>query len=248
MSADLIPLSPTAIEQAEPAMAAEMVTAALVESRGWLSKAMEGTDPTPLANFKAWAATVEEATKQKNLGREIELDAAEMVRRAERGIGVAIRRGQEAGEIRRQGQGRGHTQQLPRPTDFASHDELMANQAGIYNLTDAVTDEQFDEAITEAKAEGNLSRANVVRKVKKTEPPRGDRPDILRKTHRINPDRLISESIAGAGLPPESVFAEVDFNDLDAARLEEWVSSLTHHIAALRSLRNRLTKELTRRG
>ncbi len=36
----------------------------------------------------------------------------------------------------------------------------------MYALTDDVTDEEFDTAIEEAKGEGNLSRANVVRKVK----------------------------------------------------------------------------------
>lgn len=35
-----------------------------------------------------------------------------------------------------------------------------------YAVTDGVTDEQFEVAIAEAKAEGNLSRANLVRKVK----------------------------------------------------------------------------------
>ena len=35
-----------------------------------------------------------------------------------------------------------------------------------YAVADDVTNEQFDAAIDEAKAEGNLSRANVVRKVR----------------------------------------------------------------------------------
>ncbi len=34
-------------------------------------------------------------------------------------------------------------------------------------MTDGVTDEEFAEALDEAKAEGNLSRANVVRKLRK---------------------------------------------------------------------------------
>lgn len=33
--------------------------------------------------------------------------------------------------------------------------------AGIYDLTDGVPDETFEEALNEAKEEGNLSRANV---------------------------------------------------------------------------------------
>ena len=48
-------------------------------------------------------------------------------------------------------------------------------------MTDGVTDTNFDDAITEAKAEGNLSRANVVRKIRqqrRTPPaPDGHAPD-----------------------------------------------------------------------
>ena len=46
----------------------------------------------------------------------------------------------------------------------------MGNQAGIYDMTDGVPDEKFEAAITEAKTEGNLSRANVVRKVTGQQP------------------------------------------------------------------------------
>ena len=42
-------------------------------------------------------------TTQKQLGKDAQLAAAEIVRRAERGIGVAIRRGQQNGEIARRG-------------------------------------------------------------------------------------------------------------------------------------------------
>lgn len=247
MTADIAVLTPAAIEQADPAAAAAMVTAALVESRSWLAVAMTGTDPTPIAEFKAWAATVEEATKQKKLGREIELDAAEMVRRAERGIGLAIRRGQAAGEIR----GRGgddyrsglHVEKTG-PREFFSGGQ---DTVDTYAVTDGVTDEQFDAAIVQAKAEGNLSRANVVRKVKGSAPVKSERPEILRKTHRIDGNRVIREAVSGAGLPPASIFDEVDFTTLDDSEIKVWVDSLTSHIAALRSLRTRLVKEIDRR-
>ncbi len=99
------------------------------------------------------------------------MSAQEIVRRAERGIGVCIRRGQAAGEIRMKGQG-SREGQLPvdsrklSPTDFVPEHELSSNGTGIYQMTDGVPDEKFEQAITEAKAERNLSRANVVRKVR----------------------------------------------------------------------------------
>jgi hypothetical protein len=114
-------------------------------------------------------------TQQKQLGRDAELAAAEIVRRAERGIGLAIRCGQAAGQIRRPGQGGGQPPQAVRPrddktmsspADFASNGELRGNGAGIYHLTDGVCDAEFDAALAEAKEEQDLSRANVVRKIR----------------------------------------------------------------------------------
>jgi hypothetical protein len=78
-----------------------------------------------------------------------------------------IRRGQDAGEIRtvadkaaRREVHRGSMNTaviaraaLPSAYDFASRGELHGNQAGIYRLTDDVSDADFDGAITTAKAE-----------------------------------------------------------------------------------------------
>ena len=173
MTTDLVPVG-TADEIAElaPADRAAMVTHALVESKAWLGVATKGTDPTPIAEFKAWAATVAEMTRQKGLASEIQADALEMVRRAERGIGQAVRNGQDAGEIgvphqtnyRPSHDVRDRDIVTPKAAtrDFFSHNNEMTE---VYAMTDGVSDEQFDAAIDEARGEGNLSRANVVRKV-----------------------------------------------------------------------------------
>jgi hypothetical protein len=87
---------------------------------------------------------------------------------------VAIRRGQQNGEIRRRGDhgGRaagnsdGNTISRPGPGDYATTGELRGNGAGIYHMTDGVCDEDFEEALTEAKTERDLSRANVVHKIR----------------------------------------------------------------------------------
>lgn len=148
---------------------AAMVTAALIESKAWLAVAQKGTDPASIRDFKAWAATIAEMTKQKGLASEIQADALEMLRRAERGIGLAVRNGQAAGEIRKRGDDArtdldGHNH-LVSPTEYASKDELYGNGAGYTHLAEA-NNEQFDEAITDARADGNVSRANVVRKIR----------------------------------------------------------------------------------
>ena len=120
-----------------------------------MAVATRGTDPTPVAEFKAWAATVAEMTRQKGLAADIQHDAQEMVRRAERGIGLTIRHGQDEGEITRTGQhvGNQHTgavgrvpeensSNLTAPADFLKRGKEMTET---YDLTDEVTDTQFED-------------------------------------------------------------------------------------------------------
>lgn len=156
------------------------VSMMLDQSKQWLDRAMEATNPArEVSDFKAFVATVAEASKQKKLSEGIQLDAVEMVRRAERSLAVAIRKGQDAGEIERHDEARSRAGKVARgthqdgddilmkakPTDFAKSYELSHSNGGLYDLADGVSDEQFEEALAVAKEEGNLSRANVVRKV-----------------------------------------------------------------------------------
>lgn len=173
------------LDTLDPAAREVAVTSMLDQARQWLERAKESTAPAQdVAEFKAFMATVAEAAKQKKLSEDIQLDAVEMVRRSERALGLAIRDGQARGEIEteraarvRAGQQRQGTfhqsvdDNLVKPLDFITKHDLHGAQvepglrAGIYEMTDGVTDEQFDLAVSVAKDEGNLSRANVVRKV-----------------------------------------------------------------------------------
>ena len=99
-SGALVPVdNMAAVEALDPQAREVAVTQMLTEARAWLAHAVESTGPQVIANFKAQMATVAEATKQLNLSKEIQLDAQEMVRRAERGVGLAIRKGQAEGTI-----------------------------------------------------------------------------------------------------------------------------------------------------
>jgi hypothetical protein len=174
MAADLVlAADPQIVERsADPA---GFVVAACERAKAWLAEALEHGQIEQIAEVKSQAEAVRVYTAQKQLGKDAQLAAAEIVRRAERGIGVAIRRGQAAGQIRRPGQGGGQPPRAVRPrddktmsspADFASHGELLGNGAGIYHLTDGVCDAEFDAALAEAKAEQDLSRANLVRKIR----------------------------------------------------------------------------------
>lgn len=187
MSADLVPVTDVqAIEALDPQSREIAVTHMLAESRAWLANAMATTDPTTVADLRIWLASVEQWTRRFNLAKEIREDAQEMLRRAEYGISQKVVEGQSSGEIetvaearRRGGLTRQHIEQAnelkPQPTDFVSPSEWHGGggKPGISALAE-VSPEQFNEAIEEAKAEGNLSRANVVRKIK-DEPGTGPR-------------------------------------------------------------------------
>ncbi|TCO47327.1 hypothetical protein [Actinocrispum wychmicini] len=146
-----------------------------------LDYALEHNNIEQIVEVKSQAEAVRIYTVQKQLGKDAELAAAEIARRAERGLGLAIRKGQQAGTIAAKGartdllgptvggetavDARMH--QVRRPADFAGREELTK---AIYPVTDGVSDERYEAALAEAKVEGNLSRANVVRKVTPTEP------------------------------------------------------------------------------
>ncbi len=101
-----------------------------------------------------------------------------------------------------------------------------------------------ETALSEAKTEGNLSRANVVRKITK-KPLASRRPEILKGTRHLNSNRIVEQTVRLVE-QPESVMEMVDYTALDPTKLEEWISSLTESLSALRKLRNRLEKELFR--
>jgi hypothetical protein len=165
----------------DPAAQELAVTQMLDQSRQWLDRAMESTNPArEVSEFKAFVATVAEAAKQKKLSEGIQLDAIEMVRRSERALGVAIREGQARGNIRVRGASGGPGSDYQRadgrtvrvdqsrdttlisPGDYFAHNTEAVQT---YAVTDDVTDEQYEMAISRAKEEGNLSRRNVVQKV-----------------------------------------------------------------------------------
>lgn len=169
-----------AMSRMTPEQQVDHVTELLVHSHASLLVAIAAQDLPGIAEAKQKAATIQEIAKQLRMGKDMQLHAAEFVRRAERGLGVAIREGQKRGDVLTKGQKNNPgnrwgtspsstTSSRPTPTDFAKSSELFgANDpgTGIYAMTDGVSDEQFEEAIAEAKAEENLSRANVARKAK----------------------------------------------------------------------------------
>lgn len=107
------------------------------------------------------------------------LDAQVPERRWEIALGVAVREGQGRGEIadRSSGASVGALKREAAKGEQADLDSIHLRSAGDYftNGTDGhqtyavtanVTDAEFDTVLDQARIEGNVSRANVVRKIK----------------------------------------------------------------------------------
>jgi hypothetical protein len=176
MAADLVlAAGPGAVERAGDRAA--LVVAACERAGALLREALAAGSIERIAEVRSQAEAVRVYTQQKQLGREAELAAAEIVRRAERGIGAAIRRAQAQGQIAKRGDrgGRGapgvyggnpgdtRGDHLGSAAPFFKH---PSERAGAYAMADGATDGEFEAALAAARAEGNLSRANVVRKIR----------------------------------------------------------------------------------
>lgn len=178
MTTDLarIASDPSALEAA--ADPGKFVVQACERAKAWLVEALEHGDIDQIVELKSQAEAIRVYTMSKQLGEDARLSATEIVRRAERGIGVAIRRGQESGQIAKRGDRiakRGdpnlQTLEITKVSTLAAAKVSHPSELEpMYAMADGVTDEQFEAALADAKAEGNLSRANVVRKVQGVEP------------------------------------------------------------------------------
>ena len=177
----------------------QAVTMYLASARDRLAEALEATGPHAVAGIKAEVATVAEMTKQLGLSKECRDDATEMVRRAEYALGKAIRKGQEEGTVKRK-----HVTSYADPHVMGIKDILTKgerNEAPVLDMAEA-TEEQFEDALTEARDEGNISRANVLRKIKQQASPqtRDQRADQIEQlaqqgytSHQIAPKVGVSD-------------------------------------------------------
>ena len=164
MAADLaLAADPDVIERsADPA---GFVVQACERAKAWLREALEHGEIEQIAEIKSQAEAVRVYTTQKQLGKDAQLAAAEIVRRAERGIGVAIRRGQQDGQIAKRGDrgGRGapgvrggnpgdrRGDHLGSPGSFFRHGD---ERADAYAMTDGVSDTDFEDALGAGEGRG----------------------------------------------------------------------------------------------
>ncbi|HET9893774.1 MAG TPA: hypothetical protein VFQ44_02460 [Streptosporangiaceae bacterium] len=131
-------------------------------TRKLLDHALRNRDHDAIYVYRTAAEETAALTVRHHMAPAVQVEAAAMVRYAERITVLAIRAGQEAGEIRRQ-----HAvhADLPSPAEVAR----FANRgtlARLYDLADDVPLGVFRRAVRAATEDGSANRANVVRHIR----------------------------------------------------------------------------------
>jgi hypothetical protein len=252
---DLVPAREAGALEQDPV---QYMAVVLHRAKQWLDEAQSIEE---VRERKAMAVTLETVIREKELAFDAELAATELVRRCERRIGQLVRDGQEEGTVLTRGQRR----DLHRDEDLKSATELMGVAPGSiaavsqhYSMADAAEGD-FESALDEARQEGNLSRANVVRKVKNDRDTLAARTAALRgETRKPAPaplDTKRGQIQAGAHARRFSDFVhamegyaagidalDIDLihNGTDTAELTERIRSLSASLRKLGQFRNAL--------
>lgn len=229
---------------------ASAVTAMLAHSKAGLLTAIAAQDLPSLKEWKAKAGAIQEMAKQLQLGKDMQLDAAEFVRRAERGVGVAIREGQQAGTVAKRGDiGGGRSTPVPdlvRPSELATKSELHGRgdeqATGIYGMTDGVSDAAFEEALSEAREEANLSRTNVARKAHEKsdlDEPSPLPPPVKKTTKARKTVELLAVTLSNLALG----VADVDPAEVDRGQLQVEIDSIDLSLGEIRGFIRKVNKQ-----
>lgn len=213
--------------------------------RDLLERAVADGTPEEVAEHRDKAIALAAYVRQERLGPLAALAVAELGRRADRGLGMVIRREQAAGRLMEKGQNLSRLSvTVPRSTsDFFHRNHGAMTDA--YAMVDGVSDDAFEAAIIWAKAEGNLSRVNVLRKLHGPKPT-PKRPEHLRGLHHPDSNRIVERTIQASGLD-DDLAEQIDYAALDSDRLEVWIGSLPGVIKSLQALRRNLSSVLALR-
>lgn len=239
----------SALEGLDPASREIAITQLLGQAKQFMEVAMKQPDaPRVMADFKAQIITIAEYAKQKRMSEDLQIDATVMVRRSERGLGLAVRQGQEAGVIAKRGDGsqqdymrggklvrgaKAPAANISSPTEYMGRNGSTTVET--YAMADGVTDSQFEEALDTARAERNVSRANIVRKLKHEVAPSRE-PSSPHKTAQMM--ERVTTALWGLRHSLQEITA-VD-RDLDQAQASAWIKEFTSTSQELNRIKNLL--------
>jgi len=211
------------------------LTKLLNEIRDDIERAEELPD---LRQAKVKAVALLETTKQAGFSADYRLQAAEVARKIERKLGGAIRKAQKEGLMRSETK---KSSKLLSPFDFCSRNELFGSGntrgLGIYGFVDNISDEQFNEALAEAKKSGDLCRGSVAKRCVERIETNGPRVQKTHAARRVMQDLVITLS----GL--SFVVKETNPKEVDAQNHVEDIIDIRKSIAAINRFVSKVNKE-----
>jgi len=231
-----------AIERWEPKTAIDVMTA-LVRVRDWLR---DQTSISVVQDGIGLGQALRAVVRQRDLGREAELAAAEIVRRAERRLGELVREAQDRGEVAtRSSNHHARPEHQARDVLPTARDILGSDEARSAVFVFAAADEDtFEEALAACRTDGTMARAAVRRQLTRDRilrpvPEPKPRP---KRGPKIDPNRVVRESV----LMLEGIvagLANIDPHDVTDPDVQSWARSLTESITILSQLRKALTHD-----
>lgn len=129
-----------------------------------LAEAVARGDIDTVVRIKAGAETLRVHALHEHLPIDANLAAAELMRRAERALGLALRAGQANGTVNSVGAPKAGARYT---TDFLPRGKTTVQ---VLALVDGITNQQFEDALAKARADGNLSRVQVIKLLRDTVP------------------------------------------------------------------------------
>lgn len=136
-----------------------MIKPTYAELRAELEEALAAGDIWHVVDCRSQAEGLFAQANAKKLPVEDRMNYQEMVRRGERATAILVRKGQAEGTIRAPHQSK--AKDLPSPTRFVGG---AKSSVEIYDLG-APSDEVFEEAIAQCRAELSVTRASMIRKM-----------------------------------------------------------------------------------
>jgi hypothetical protein len=234
-----VPVSPSDIG---PGDLAEHVAVLAEQATAWLR---EATDIASVREVKARAAAISVYTRQVAAGRQAEQDAATIVRWAERRMGQLLDEQRQRGERQRGGDQRSETAR----SKTASEPLIGKPEREAADAMAQGTDEEFAEALDQAREDGRVSRGAVKRNLS-PDPVNEAEAEARRARTRMEGEVLTLaravERVAALGDAPMSL-ALLQANalvpdDLARLQLDAWQVDASAAIAVLDRWRDQLTR------
>lgn len=225
-----------------------------------LEEALELEGEARLAALQAILAEAEgilAAVFRRQMGGATSLDAREMVRQAERYLGLGVRRGQAEGWIETADEARRRALLSKRtnlPAELVPAAKVrirdifnVRRSSFLFAYADAPA-EAFAAAVAACRQRGTLAQIDLVGELRRlAAAAAAARPELLRGRRHLNVNHTLTQVIGASGVSA-SVEAELDWGQLDEARLDEYSADLRDVINSLYRLKRHIDRRRANRA